>query len=433
MRASLGCEWMRFSRLWRDQRGNITIVTALSVPVCAGVMAFGVDVSRWAVTRVELQRIADTAAMAGAMRYAETDNAAAGVTTAANVAELNGVPAGTRTGTGSESVTDDYGSWTASFSANTDAHTITATVQTAAPIWFGRIFTTATEQPVSATAVAWAKQRHSGNGACVLALKGESTGITTYVDVTISGHTSVSSSTCGVQSDGSLTVSGSATIAVPSVITSGSISLSGNASIKCPSSSPCSAAAQPQIPDPFSALYGSQLAIPSGGTATQSGTTLNPGVYASGLSFNGNNSYTLNPGVYYVRGSIAISGNATVSGTGVTLISSDGISFSGNSTVNLSAPTSGPTAGLLYGTSTTNGTVSFSGNSANVMNGAIYAPNANASVTGNSTAFTTQSSCTAIVAATISFSGNSNFNNSGCNDYGVPTIYAQSAKALLIQ
>lgn len=423
----------RLGRFQSSQRGNVAVLAAFAMPACVGVMALGIDVSNWAMTRVQLQRLADVTAMAGASRYAETLNGPAAVSSAANVAELNGVPAGTRTGSGTATLTDNYGDWTTSFSDS--GSTIASTVQMSAPIWFGRIFTSATKQPITARAVAQVFPRTSGGQACVLGLKGDSTGITTIVDVTISGNTSITSSTCGVRSDGSLQVNGNASIAVPTVVASGTISVGGNGSIACQSSTPCQQGGDPQIPDPFYSAYNSQLGIPATGNAgSSSGTTLSPGLYSSGLSLSDNNTYTLNPGVYYVEGTISIGGNASVSGNGVTLISSGGISIAGNGTVNLTAPGQGAaTAGLLYGTSSSSASVSLSGNSRVVLNGAVYAPNVAVTISGNSSVTTTQSTCLDVVASAVTFSGNSNFSNTGCAALGVPAIYNLPSTARLVQ
>ena len=65
---------------------------------------------------------------------------------------------------------------------------------------------------------------------------------------------------------------------------------------------------------------------------------------------------TLSPGVYYLdQGSLAVNGGATMSGTGVTLVftSSTGSGYAtanidGGATLNLTAPSSGSTAGIVF-------------------------------------------------------------------------------------
>lgn len=430
---------MSFRCIQRDRRGSVVLLTALALPVSLAVMALDINISDWELTRVRLQRIADIAAMAGAARYAQTWNGPAAATTAANVAELNGVPAGTRAGTGTDTVADTYGNWSTRFTVNTSvnaatntAGTVTAQVQTSAPVWFAGIFPSATTGMLSATAVATVSLSSTGGQACLLALEGDSTAITTDDDITVGGHTTVTSQSCGVRSDGSLTVKGNATIAVPSVVASGTIGVSGSADVSCPTSSPCSQAGVAQIPDPFYSTYYNNLSIPAGESAgTVSGNTYGPGEYSS-LSFSGNGSYTLSPGVYYVTGEISIQGSVSVTGNGVTLISNGGLSLTGTGNVSLTAPSSGPTAGLLYGTSSSD-SLKLAGTSNVVLNGAVYAPNASVTIIGDSNSYTTQSTCLDVVVSTATFSGNSNFTNSGCAALGIPALYNKPATAKLTQ
>ena len=91
-----------------------------------------------------------------------------------------------------------------------------------------------------------------------------------------------------------------------------------------------------------------ELALKAGDRASElsNGThTLNPGIYNS-IQASGNANLTLNPGVYILEGGgLAVSGNAGIGGTGVTLYntsSSTGsygaITLSGSGTFALSAP-----------------------------------------------------------------------------------------------
>lgn len=403
------------------------------LPVSIGVMALGIDVSYWSVVRVRCQAIADAAAMAGGERYAESGSASAALSTAANVAELDGVTPGTRSGQGNTLV-DSSASWTASFLFNATNNQLTATISTSAPIFFGKIFTTANSQTITAAAVAQITPRTSGPAACIIGLSGEATGVTTLIDLHVSGSTSVNSNTCGLRSDGEISLTGSSGINVASLYASGGIYSSGSASVTCTGgTSSCEWGTAPQESDPLANKYGSLLTIPPGSGASQgSGTTLSPGTYSS-LSFGGNQPYTLSPGTYYVQSTISFQGSVTVNGTGVTLISGGGISFSGNATINLSAPTSGSTAGLLYGTSSSSASVSWRGTSNNTLVGAIYAPNATVTYIGDSSVANGPGSCTEVVASTVQFSGNSSLSSSGCSGAGVPSLYMLPGRVQLVQ
>src|SRR5262249_29904845 len=90
--------------------------------------------------------------------------------------------------------------------------------------------------------------------------------------------------------------------------------------------------------------------------APKNGPALSPGVYCNGPGIPANANVTLSPGTYIIdRGSFSVAGGATVSGNGVTIVLTDSggttpavVSINGGATINLSAPTSGATAGLAF-------------------------------------------------------------------------------------
>jgi Flp pilus assembly protein TadG len=79
--------------------------------------------------------------------------------------------------------------------------------------------------------------------------------------------------------------------------------------------------------------------------------TLNPGTYCKGLEIDGTAKVTLNPGVYFFKdGPLRVSQTAELSGNGVTLMFTGKKSyfrFLDKSLIQLTAPSSGPTAGML--------------------------------------------------------------------------------------
>jgi hypothetical protein len=85
-------------------------------------------------------------------------------------------------------------------------------------------------------------------------------------------------------------------------------------------------------------------------------TTLQPGLYLGGISITGNAKVTFSPGTYILAGGgLAITGNSTIHGTGVTFYDTSSTSFAykpinitGNETGSLSAPTSGPMEAMLF-------------------------------------------------------------------------------------
>jgi Ca2+-binding RTX toxin-like protein len=115
--------------------------------------------------------------------------------------------------------------------------------------------------------------------------------------------------------------------------------------------------------------------------------TINPGIYPS-IMVSGNGKLTMNPGTYVIAGgAFAVSGNGSVSGSGVFIFNAGSafpnaggsfgsFSFSGNTTVNLSAPTSGPYAGVIFFQARDNTrALALSGN-ASGSSGILYAASA---------------------------------------------------------
>jgi hypothetical protein len=145
--------------------------------------------------------------------------------------------------------------------------------------------------------------------------------------------------------------------------------------------------------------------------------TASPGVYCKGISISAGSRVTFNAGTYILLGGgLNISGGATVTGAGVVFYNTSAsgkpygpISFSGGTPVTLSAPTSGPLAGILFfqdrAASPLTGS-SFSGGTSVVMDGALYFPSTTVSYSGGSGAH-----YTLIVSQTISFSGGSTLNS----------------------
>ena len=85
--------------------------------------------------------------------------------------------------------------------------------------------------------------------------------------------------------------------------------------------------------------------------------TLNPGVYCGGLSIENGSTAHLNPGTYIVRGKgFNVLGGSTVTGDGVTIYNTYDATYpyegvligSEGTTADLSAPTTGPLAGVLF-------------------------------------------------------------------------------------
>src|SRR5262249_38361426 len=102
-------------------------------------------------------------------------------------------------------------------------------------------------------------------------------------------------------------------------------------------------------------------------------------------------------------------------------------SFNGGATINLTAPTSGSTQGIvMFGDRNmpTGTAFKFEGGASQTLTGAIYAPKADVSYAGGSD---TPSGCTKLIANTVKFTGNSTFaiNCSGVGTRSIGTTIAR--------
>jgi hypothetical protein len=151
--------------------------------------------------------------------------------------------------------------------------------------------------------------------------------------------------------------------------------------------------------DPLSYLQppaaGGCLGAGAGNINGSTPVTLNPGNYCGGISIQGTQNVTLNPGIYTISGGgLSFRGTGTVSGTGVTLyIGASGgtVSLSGAQTVNLSGPTTGADAAILFYQDPGNtSAATITGASNSKFEGALYFPSATLTIdaTGNNAAYT---------------------------------------------
>jgi Flp pilus assembly protein TadG len=424
--------------LWRDRRGMVALMIGLAAPVLAMAVGIGVEVSRWSVAKMELQGIADAAAIAGALNYQQANDPQKATIAAAYVAQINGIagmanPVWNAT---TKTLTDNL--ITAQIVAgprNTNDVAVQVSVSRSLPLYLAGVFTSASAQTVSATAVAEIVQTSSGPPACLLALKGDVNGVTIPPDITISGHVTITASNCALRSDASVSINGNVTITAAGIIAAGTVGVSGgSADIEAPITQNAG-----QIPDPFAnntALQSAlnQVAQTSGraincsgksctgpGVSCSNGTcTIQPGSY-SAINASGQVTLVMSPGLYLVNGPVSFSGQTGLRANGVTIVSTGAGSFSGGSAQQLTAATTasasnGAIPGIVFASLSN---ASFSGNSSLPFSGAIYLPNGALSISG--TATDGSSGCAEVVAQTITLTGNAAF-STNCSSYGLPVI-----------
>jgi len=397
--------------LFRDQCGVVALWIGLTFPTLLMALGLGIEVASWSVTTVELQRTADAAALAGAMNYNQTSSSSSATTAATNVAVINGIPSGNVTAAVVSGV------------KNASDTAIKVTVTQNVPLVFANIFSAIGS--VTVTASAWGEIVVSGGAGGQPCLTSLSTTVTNGISFGV-GAFNIHDPSCTIRSNSGMSFSGAATIDAAGLYAANSISESGAISVTG-SLNPSSGT----IRDPYLSDTTLQTALTNAASASgpaeniTTGThTLSPGNYDS-ITVNGAVNLTLSPGLYVVNGNISFSGAANITANGVTIISTGTFGTSSTSalTLNLSAPTTanatgGAIPGVLFA-STSSATSTIAGASALPFTGLIYYPNGSLSVTGASTSG--GSTCSEIVANTISFVGSANL-ASGCTSYGTLTF-----------
>ena len=425
--------WLR--RLMRDERGNAIIVCVATLPLVIASAAIGVDTIQVSLARRQLQRAADSAAIAGAYARYQNQNVSTAVShdlALNNDVTLDGSPVVENAPT------------TGAYAGNNRAVRVVLTAQRAVP--FMSFFTGAS---MTVTTEATATSIYQGQY-CAIAL--ETTNVT---GIAVGGNATVNLG-CGMIANSpaanAVTAGGSSTIvASPMAAVGGVPSASNYASgtVLLPYS--------PQQPDPFSGLPTPTL--PSSGC---SNSALRVQSNDAPLTLSSSTPGYVSPGVYCFRGGINISGELNIPAvTGGTIVYLDGgnfdvgaqgvlnasgvtfvltssnivsnpssaaqVSINGGATLNMTAPDTGTYAGVLmyqdrraeFGTSNING------NSSTSFRGSFYFPNRELVFNGTSGMHT---ECVQLIGRRLGFTGNSSINNtcpSGSGSHAFDAIFVR--------
>lgn len=390
----------------RNELGGILIIAALMLPVLVGVIGLGTDVGLWFFTHQKMQGAADSAAVSAAIATNATTEANAVAASYGFIADAHGV-----------TITVNKPPVSGNYTTASDATEVVIS-QPKTPA-FSAIFL---KSPVIITARAVAKATGLG---CVLALNR-----TASAAVSVQGTSAVNLVKCGLYDNSSdsaaLTVGGSAQLSALSVNVVGGETGSSKITTTNGNYTGRSPAADPYAGINFEKFSGCD----QNKFTAKSTTTINPGVYCNGMKLNAGANITMNPGIYYIdRGCLCIAGGATLTGTGVTIVftSSTGSDYAtatinGGATVDLSAPTTGPTAGIVFfqdRKAPAGLAFKLNGGSTQNFDGALYLPEAAVTFAGGSA--TSVKGCTQLIADTISFSGNSNF-SLNCDGSGIKPL-----------
>jgi hypothetical protein len=314
------------------QRGQVIPLIALSLTALLGFAGIGVDVG-YLEYRQQTQQTATDSAAAGAaealLRAGCPNSAAANAAAYAN-ATNNGYTNG-----GNVLVTPNNPPLTGPFASNPCAVSVTITTQHVAT-FFSKLFGYPSGMPETTLAVA---EVASSATACVYLLS-----MSTVSDIT---NANINAPGCGIVINDTANMSNSTIDALSIAYSGGAPNTSG---AHFPEGSPASALPSS---DPCPRITGcadltnnppSTSGCSAGGNFQN--TTIQPGCYDS-LTLSGN--VTMAAGPYTINGQFHVN-NATVTGSGVTIYMTQNVqdtNFSG-ANLTLSAPATGPTAGVLF-------------------------------------------------------------------------------------
>jgi Flp pilus assembly protein TadG len=439
-----------FKKLWRNKRGNTIAIVAAAMPLFIGAAGLATDTIQWTLWKRQLQRAADSAAIAGV--YDRENAVVAGSTTntgnavardlSVNLHSFYALQTGKANCSGTCTVT-----YPANSGVITDQVSVTIAIQQ--PLSFSSFFMS-TAPTITATSTA-AAVTYGGNP-CMRALN------TTGTALDNSGNATIVAPTCIFYSNSASTnaagAGGSSSVTAKAVAAVGGIQNSNNWIVQqyLPYS--------PALPDPFAnvtplasdmhcAVSSSTkkgvttytpLALTDGVDITtlkdQSG---NPANCFSALSVGSNRTLaipsTYTGPIYINGGNVNLQGAFSCTACTIVLTNIDPNSttigtYSSNAqaTNNITAPTTGTFAGIaIYqDRRSTGNTDKVNGGSSSVIQGAIYFPKDTLQINGTGTAV---SLCAMWVANNIVFTGNSSIavsapDDAACSGSGLPAAKA---------
>jgi len=426
-------------RIWKNENGNVLVLTAMSMTVLMGFVGLAADVGMLFRAQRQMQIAADAAAVAGALDYKYNSSAPSAVTQGCAAATANGVTNTCTTGACSSSVTGAQVCIMVPPADGPNAGTsglVEAIVRDAYPTFFMRVFNMKAIT-VSGRAVAGAIGAGTG---CVLTLARSG------VDISLTGSGTLEAPHCDIYDNS--TASDALQLVGSGSITANAIGISGNDSVTGSGTvSPAPQTGMPPAADPLTNLPAPSPQTPTGSCTASSNSaacnpsytgssnhTIGPGTYTS-ISNTGSGTLTLTAGNYYVYGNVTntgsgglvmgagnysimgnfqstgsssltiasgsvasnngqifVGGNMTLTGSGALTSAAESFYTEGSTTVtgsggmNLTAPTSGTYNGVLFFQSRSDSnTMAITGSSGDSIQGIFYAPAAQLTLTGSGT------------------------------------------------
>lgn len=386
-----------------DKRGNALLMVAGAMPMIVGAAGLASDTIQWTLWKRQLQRAADSAAVAGVYAKMAGQDVTTQVTNDTTKNNQTGITLLTAPVITFPAAAND---WT---------NPVAVQLQVQKTLSFSSMFMSTTPI-ITANATAAAVQT---GDYCVVSL--ESTNTT---GITAGGNANVDLG-CGMITNSismdAAVAFGSSLVNASPVAAVGGLDKTDNwatGTTLLPFTIP--------QPDPFASVPAPTIPSPCNNTINDKpsdNTTVTAGCYKS-MTVQG--TMHLGDGTYVITGDININSQAKIDCNACTLILTNNspsqtgkITVNGGAQLNLKAPLTGTYAGLMFyqNRGATSGTTNkINGNSSSTFQGAVYFPSQNVEFTGTS-GVTYQ--CIELVARQVSFLGNSQIKNN-CPTYPDP-------------
>lgn len=399
----------RFAGFWRDQTGNVLAISAAVMPLVIGAAAIGVDTIQSSLARRQLQRSADSAALAGAHALIQSQAVAQSVNH--DLALNNGVPLSAAPVIENAPTVGPYAG---------DEQAVRVQLAASREVPFMSFFTS---QNMEVRVEATAAIINLGEF-CVISLEDS----TTSAGVTFTGSTSLDLG-CGVATNSrapaAISAQGSSSISASPISAVGGVPSSGNYGPNTkllpyspPQEDPYADLPPPTVPSDCKPRY-----TQNPNEAPPPFEPTSSGVYCyRGMDIKGTLTLPPNSVIIIDGGTLDFGSQANVTGTGVTFILTSrnadtnpsqiaDLSMNGSAVVDVTAPTSGTYAGVLFyqDRRASYGSTTVNGNSASRFQGSFYFPNRELNFRG---AAGMRTECFQLIARRLVFSGNSSIQNS---------------------
>ena len=175
-------------RLRDSTRGAVAVIGALSLTTMVGMGAFAIEASQGYSAKINDQRVADMAALAGALAYNVNNSASEMTATAKAVVAAQGLPA-TSAAVG---LTTD---------TTTSKQLVQVTITTSVPLSLGRMLSSNLSYDVSSVGSATTSATTTTASPCITALSSTPT-----YGITLSGGVSISAASCAINTNAGVTV-----------------------------------------------------------------------------------------------------------------------------------------------------------------------------------------------------------------------------------